>query len=329
MRLDRAPPTQEPGERQRRWPDAVGVWWRMLRVAYLRFGFGAGYIFAAAIALYSVVCLAPLGILLAAGLQAIAGSGSTAHRWLQQAAHQLGGQAAEQIMTQVDGLLANPGVNIAGPVSVVVLMWSGLRLFDTVERSLTDVWPGRILRGYFRRKLMSLAMMFVAGLLLASFVLMEVFSALARSWLQQFPQIDPAAVDMLRPPLLLVAQFVFSVIAFTLVYKFVPVQRVPGRVAVRGGVCAAILWHAASPVFIHLITVTRSEHYSAIYGGLAGVVVFSLWALLSAWVLLLGAHFAAAYDHVFVRRRPQSEDDSIIGWPGKVSTDPEPPTKGE
>ena len=306
--------------------EVIGLWGRVLRVAYLRFGFGAGYIFAAAIALYSVVCLGPLGILLVAGLQIVLGSGSAAYQWLQLSAQELGGQAAEQIMTQVDGLLANPAAHTASLVSVVVLVWASLRLFEALERSLTDVWPGRILRGYFRRKLIALAMMLVAGLLLAGFVLVNVFLAVARTWLEQFPQIDPAAVAMLHPRFLLVMQFIFSVIAFTLVYKFVPVQSVPGRVAVRGGLCAAVLWHAVSPIFTHIIT--RSHQYSAIYGGLAGVVAFSLWALLGAQVLLLGAHFAAAYDHVFVQRKPPSEDDSVIGWPGKLHKHTEPPTDG-
>jgi len=79
-----------------------------------------------------------------------------------------------------------------------------------------------------------------------------------------------------------------------------------------------VLWHTASPAFTY--TLSRSGQ-SLVYGGLAGVVVFSLWALLGAWVLLFGAHFAAAYDHVFVQRRPRSADDTLLNLPGRKSRD--------
>jgi len=47
---------------------AFSPWWRVLCIAYLRFSFGGGLFMAAAIAFFSLICLAPLGILLAGGL---------------------------------------------------------------------------------------------------------------------------------------------------------------------------------------------------------------------------------------------------------------------
>lgn len=287
--------------------------WRVARVAYLGFGFGGSYVLAAAIAFYSVICMGPLGILLAAGLQALFGPRSDTYAHMHQAASEIGGRAADQIILEIDGLLANPDAHVASVFSVVMLIWAGLRLFETLERTLTGVWPGRILRGYIGRKLVALVMMLVAGALLAAFVLLDTTLALAREWLGRFPQMDPALLLLLRPRFLSLAQFGLAAVAFTLVYKFVPVQRVPVRVAVIGGLCAALLWHAVPPIFLY--TITRSSRYSSIYGGLGGVVVFSLWAFAGAWVLLFGAHFAAAYEHVFVKREPSSSDDHLIGHP--------------
>lgn len=274
---------------------------------------GGSYVLAAAIAFYSLVCLGPLGLLLVGALEAILGPGSGAYERLQTAAHELGGPAADQVMREVAGLFSNPHPHFTSAVSVVLLVWSGLRLFETVERSLTAIWPGRRMRGFLTRKLMALGMMLVSGLLMAGFVLSSASLALARGWLLRLPQVDPQALAALRFPALLLMQIVLGVLAFTLVYKFVPVQKVPWRVAWRGGICAALLWQAASPVF--LSTLTRSQQQSLIYGGLAGVVIFCLWALLGAWILLFGAHFTAAYDHVIVRGRPREEDDGLIAWP--------------
>ena len=40
----------------------TGLWWRVLRSAYLRFSCGGGLLMAAAIAFFSLICLAPLGV---------------------------------------------------------------------------------------------------------------------------------------------------------------------------------------------------------------------------------------------------------------------------
>jgi YihY family inner membrane protein len=157
--------------------------------------------------------------------------------------------------------------------------------------------------------------MAVAGLLLIAFVLANVFLVSARVWLQQFPEVDPNTLTIMHPAAALGIQFALSTVAFTLIYRYLPLQYPPWRVALGGGIVAAILWHVASPVFTY--TMMRSQLYGASYGGLAGVVIFALWALLWGWVLLLGAHLAAAHDHVFIQRKPPSDDDDVIGWPGK------------
>jgi membrane protein len=289
------------------------LWYRVAWVACLGFGYGGTYVLAAAIAFYSLVCLGPLGILMAGGLERIFGPGGEAFRHLQVAVRELGGPAADQIMGQVSDLLANPQSHLTSAVSVALLVWSGLRLFETVERSLTGIWPGRRLRGYLRRELVALVMMLMAGVLMAGFILVSATLAVVRARLLHLPHVAPAALAALRFPTLLVLQFLLSVLAFTLVYKFIPVQKVSWRVATRGGLCAAILWQAASPLFLY--TLTRSQQQSLLFGGLAGVVIFCLWALLGAWVLLFGAHFAAAYDHIIVKAGPREEDQGLIAGP--------------
>ena len=45
-------------------PPLLQGWWRVLRIAYLRFGFSVSVLMAAAIAFFSLICLAPLGIVI-------------------------------------------------------------------------------------------------------------------------------------------------------------------------------------------------------------------------------------------------------------------------
>ncbi len=291
--------------------NTVYPWWRVLRIAYLRFCFSGAIFMAAAIAFYSLICLGPLGILLAAALQALSGPGSDVYHRIQAGVNDLGAETAGRIMPQVDGLLANPDAHIASIVSLVAIIWAGLRLFETVERSLTEIWPGKILRGFLTRKLVALNTMLVSGLLLAGFLLFNAYFAAIRSWLGQFPEIDLSLVDQARPRFLLAYQFAMSCVAFALLYKFMPVQRVPWKVVLAGALFAGTIWLGASQVFTFMIG--RSQQYGSIYGGLAGVVVFSFWAFIGSQALLVGAHFAVAYEHVFLRRHARGEDDTLIG----------------
>lgn len=303
------------------------LWWRVLRITYLRFCYSGTVFMAAAIAFFSVICLGPLGIIVAAALQRVLGPGSNVYEAIHGAANDLGAETAGRIMPQVDGLLANPdayiapidlhklltnpGAYLTGLLSIAALLWAGLRLFETVERSLTEIWPGKVLRGYFTRKVVAFNMMLVAGMLLASFMVFNSMFASIQSWAARFPEIDVGALDEARPRFLLAYQLILAFVAFGLLYRFMPVQRVPSRVVVAGAACAAVIWFAASQIFTHAIG--RSNQYGAIYGGLAGVVVFSLWTFLGAQALLIGGHFAVAYEHVFLKRRDRSDDDTLSG----------------
>ena len=291
--------------------DAAILWWRVVRATYLRFTFNPTDFMAAGIAFYALICLGPLSLLLAAGLQFILGPGTDTYHRVEKIVSELGAETADQVMPQVNALLQDPHAYAAGVVSIVMLLWASMKLFEVVERSLTEIWPGKVLRNFFTRKLVSLAMLGVAGLLLAAFLLVNALGAVLRAWLSQIPGVDPADLQWVRPQLAVGLQLGLSILAFALLYKFLPVKRPPFRVAVAGAVCAGLIWQCASPLFTYLMAL--SPQRNAFYGGLAGVVIYSLWALLGAQVLLVGAHFAASYEHVFVHRRGPEEDDMLIG----------------
>lgn len=309
----------EAGEKEERpsRPGGLRAWWRVLRLAYLRFGFSVASLMAAAIAFYSLLCLGPLGLLLAALLQSIFGKGGNSYAWLQMTIRELGGSAAEQLMAQLDTTLSNPGTYVASAAGLVLLIWAGLRLFEVLERSLTEVWPGKLLRGYVGRKLVALIAMAVGGALICGVVALNAMLVVVEAHLRQIAAYQPATLPFIRPSLRLLVEFPASLVAFTLMYKFMPVQRVPLRAALAGGVFSAVLWHVISPIFTYSLAWTARTQY--VYGGMAQVVTFSLWAFLGARLLLAGAYFAAAYQHVFCHRHPPAEDGHFVGHPPRRS----------
>ena len=302
--------TATPQDKRARAQGRLRLWGRVFRLAYLRFGAGVANLMAAAIAFYSLLCLGPLGLLLATLLQAIFGPGGRSYHRLQAVISQLGGRAAAELLPQVDSALASPSTAAASVASVAILVWAGLQLFEVIERSLTEVWPGKVVRGFLGRKLVALLAMAASGALICGVVIATGLRVALEARVRQIPGLDPTALSFVSPSLRFLGELSSSLVAFTLLYRFVPVQRVPLKVAFAGGLCAALLWHLISPAFAQMLAWSERGH--AIYGSLAQVMTFCVWAFLGARIMLVGAHFAAAYDQVVYRRQPPEEDEAFI-----------------
>ncbi len=311
--------------RQRRdravhWLREVGaLWWRVVRLTYLRAGHGMSAMIAAAIAFYALICVGPLAILAASALQPILGPGGRNYEWLQYMVSRAAGEASSDVMREIDAVVTHPGAYTAGAVSVAMLMWAGLRLFEALERGLTEIWPGDARRGFVTRKLMALAGMAVAGVLLVAAIVMNALLPSAIAWLNRLPMIDTSGVLLLQPRMRTLIEVGLTFIAFFLVLKFIPPQAVATKVAAVGALFTTVVWKAVVPVFTLIIA--RSAEHSTIYGGLAGVVMFLTWALFGARVLLLGAHFAATFAHVFCTARPPGADAAFVAMRGDPDGD--------
>ncbi|MFW6156877.1 MAG: YihY/virulence factor BrkB family protein [Armatimonadota bacterium] len=300
-------------------------WWRIMRVTWLRRGQSSANTMAAAIGFYALICIGPLGLLLAWALQIVVGPGDRSYEWLQNTVNRLAGETAGAIMGEIDALLTNPNAHVAGIFSFLVLLWAGLRLFESLEISLTEIWPQGEDRGLIARKLVALGSMVGSGVL---FVVLILLTAVLPSLLEVLGRIAPVGIDqmvLLQPGIVLVAELAIAFAAFFLLFKFIPAHNVPTRVAAVGAIFTGVAWRAVTPIFT--LTVARSAENSTVYGGLAGVVMFLTWAFFSAHVLLLGAHLAAAYEHVVSRETPASLDDSFVRM--SPSTDTPEEARGE
>lgn len=302
---------QAQGERIEQWLKGLAPrWFRVIRVTWLRRGRSVSNIMAAAIGFYTLICIGPLGLLMAWALQLLMGQGSRSYEWLRYTVNRMAGETAGAIMGQIDALITNPNSHIAGIFSVLVLIWAGLRLFEALEISLTEIWPGQEERSVLGRKLIALASLVAAGGLFIVAILLTAFVPTVIRWLNSIPMVDADRIIFLQPGMRVLIELAVAFAGFFLLFKFIPAQQVPTRVAAVGAVFTAAAWRAVTPIFT--LTVARSAEQSAVYGGLAGVVMFLTWAFFGAHVLLLGAHLAAAYEHVVCLERPESLDESFI-----------------
>lgn len=78
---------------------------------------------------------------------------------------------------------------------------------------------------------------------------------------------------------------------FTFIYAFVPAQPVRFRVALIGGLMAAVAFEAGKYGF--RLYITRFPTYQAVYGALATLPLFLIWIYLSWIIVLVGAAVTA------------------------------------
>jgi membrane protein len=87
---------------------------------------------------------------------------------------------------------------------------------------------------------------------------------------------------------------------FSFIYGYVPAQRVPFRLALAGGLLAAVAFESAKYGF--RLYATHFHTYQAVYGALAALPLFLLWLYLSWIIVLAGAAITATLSESRRRR---------------------------
>jgi membrane protein len=175
----------------------------------------------------------------------------------------------------------------AGFVAAVGLVWSAIAIASAIEHSLNHVLQVRRTRPFWRRKLVELAMVVLAGGFMS-------LSLLVNAAVAALGILAPlvAAADFFRSLHVLVTattigSWVFSGLTFLIIYRFLPTLRLPLRTLLIGSLTGLLLFEAIKPAFFWYLRTLAS--YPLVYGPLVGVVVFMIWVYLAALVLLIGA----------------------------------------
>ena len=252
---------------------------------YVRFARQRHLLFAASVSYYGIISLAPL---LAVTL--------TVCGWLihsEEAGRALAKALAEVFPVDMETFQnAARVVSATSPWAFVIyllcLAWAGAYLFESVERVINAVCGQSMDRAYHVRKLIGMLTALAAGMLL----LISVVLGAAWAALTQAVPLPPDEFLRLRHLIhqgAVLIPLVTSTVTFTLIYKFMPIKRVPWRAALSGGVFAGLAWELSKWAF-GLFVVLSGRNYGALYGSLANIVIIMLWIHLSAVILILGAH---------------------------------------
>lgn len=169
-------------------------------------------------------------------------------------------------------------------ISIAFVVVTAVLLVAQVESEINTIWGLREPRSLARRVFVY-ALGFTAGPVLIGAAVYFANWAIEQSIAAT--SLGSDAVTLLRQPLALVV----DAAAFTFIYAFVPARRVPLRLALVGGVLAALAFELAKRGFTFYFAHVRT--YQLVYGALAALPLFLIWIYLSWVIVLVGAAITA------------------------------------
>jgi membrane protein len=193
-----------------------------------------------------------------------------------------------QVGEYLHRFLGNVRTGSFSAISVVILIFSVMSLLGHIEFAFNSIFGVKAVRPWVTRLLTYWAALTLGPLLLgASFALT---AGLQSSGVASF-------VKSLGLGVVVIYALPITVtwIAFTALYKLVPVTRVRLSSAIFAAIIAGSLWNGAK--YLYAIYAKHAFTVQNIYGSLAAIPLFILWLYVSWLLVLLGAQLAFAFQH--------------------------------
>ena len=254
-------------------------------------------IIAAAIAYYALFSLFPLALLSVAIASFSLGPAMDQQLVVRQlefiapALGQLLGENIDQI------------IRARGPITgaaLLGLIWAASAVFYTLSLTLNEMWGIKRRRpGWMRRGLALLFVLAVVGPALFLTSLGGSLLANLRPWL-------PDSVTALAGGVGLALAIVLDVASFMLLYTLLPHGAAGWREILPGAIAAGLLWELAKKAFL-LFVATYISVSNLIYGSVAAIMAFLLWAFLSGLIFLFGAFVSVTYHRLKQQRQAAAD----------------------
>jgi membrane protein len=205
-------------------------------------------------------------------------------------------EVADKIIEYID----RTNVQALGWVGVVTLLFTVLSLVGTIEKAFNVIWSVNKGRSAWRRVtdffpiiLFGPIFLFVAS----SFN----FSLQNQDFISNV--VSLRAIGYLEAMFLKAVPYLLIIMAFSMMYAFIPNTHVRIRAAVIGGVVGGVLWQMAQWLYINWQI--GAVKYNAIYGSFAQLPLLLVWIYLSWLIVLLGAQVSHAWQNInsFVKQR--------------------------
>lgn len=309
----------------------MGNTWEVIRRATAMFMQDSTTLMGAGVAFWAVLSLSPslvLMVMVASLVFDVESSRSLIVQWLDE---NVGGRAAESIISLLDSASAPGSFTLPGLFSVALMLWSSSRLFHALQMALNHIWNvkqkerkhlGKLVLHVARKRALTFALLVSLSLLiLVSLTIGTTLPVVAR-WFDDIP-----GWYYVYRTLELSLSSVIICVGVGLIFKILPDARVPWRFVWRGALLTGVLLILGKLVLSWYL----SRQSLGSYGAAGSVVALLLWVYVSTQVFFFGAELTQAYALVagwpqepepYAERKSTEPRSSSVPPIGRASADP-------
>ena len=193
-----------------------------------------------------------------------------------------GADITAQIINFVEGI----NYGLLGSLGLALLIYTVISLMQKIEHAFNFTWHVSEDRSFARRFSDYLSVILIGPVLI--FTALGITASLTSSILYQ-KLLSYPVIGIMFGSFSHVLPFVLIILAFTLIYIFIPNTKVKFKAAFIGAVIAGILWQTVGWVFASFVS---SANYNEIYSAFAALFFFLIWLYLCWFILLVGASIA-------------------------------------
>jgi len=183
-----------------------------------------------------------------------------------------------------------------GVAAIVGLFWAASAVFGAITRAVNRAWDIQQDRPFYIAKPRQIGMAFGVGFLF----LLSISASSAIQFLVTQDLGIPGQGMFLDIGYLHLAwraiPWLMSFSIFLLIYRFLPNCKTYWRYVWLGAAISAGLFELGKNLFVWYLG--SFANYEQVYGPVASVMIFLLWAYLSSLVLILGAEISSEYERM-------------------------------
>ena len=250
----------------------------------------------ASLAYYALLSLAPLLLVLVSIVGLIFGHSTAQRTTVDQVRLLVGPTAADALTAFIAGSRnATHGV-IATIFGIGTLLFSASGVISELRSALNTIWDVpesnlsgmRMVTGFIKQRLFSLAIVLGAGFLLIVSVAVSIWISALGSLIPSLPGIETALLDSGSS----IISFLVIAGLFAAIYKLMPDVPIEWRDVILGGAVTSLLFTIGKQLLGFYL---GRASYTSTYGAAASVVVLIVWVYYSSQVFFLGAEFTKAF----------------------------------
>jgi membrane protein len=272
---------------------------------------------AAAVACYTVLALAPMLVIAMKVLMVVLHKPAAMQQLQSQAVHWMGPATANAFNEILDEISRSDGAWFATTVSLVIVVISVGGVFAELQHAMNRIWkvkpkPGRALWGFIDARLRSVVVLVVSIVLLLG-------SVAVTTWMQHLASSLGLGWKGVTWAMEVLVSFSVLTLLFALLYRIVPDARIEWRSTWVGAFISAILFELGR---YGLTAYFRFAAPASAFGALGSLAAVLIWIYYSSMIVFFGAEFT----QVYAKARGHGVLPSKHAEPLKVCDETETPT---